>query len=42
VRDRLRLGGATRVGWSTWLASAPARRDPDQLLVNHQIIEAQP
>jgi type VI secretion system protein ImpH len=38
----LRLGGATRVGWSTWLASAPARRDPDQMLINHQIIEAQP
>lgn len=38
----LRLGGATRVGWSTWLASAPARRDPDQLLVKHQTIEAQP
>jgi type VI secretion system protein ImpH len=38
----LRLGGGTRVGWSTWLASAPARRDPDQMLINHQIIEAQP
>jgi type VI secretion system protein ImpH len=38
----LRLGGDTRVGWSTWLASVPARRDPDQMLVNHRIIEAQP
>jgi type VI secretion system protein ImpH len=38
----LRLGGATRVGWSTWLASAPARRDPDHMLINHQVIEAQP
>jgi type VI secretion system protein ImpH len=41
-RPPLRLGGTTRVGWSTWLASVPARRDPDQMLVNHQIIEAQP
>jgi type VI secretion system protein ImpH len=38
----LRLGGATRVGWSTWLASAPARRDPDHMLIHHQVIEAQP
>jgi type VI secretion system protein ImpH len=41
-RPPLRLGGTTRVGWSTWLASVPARRDPDQMLVNHLIIEAQP
>jgi type VI secretion system protein ImpH len=41
-RPPLRLGGATRVGWSTWLASVPARRDPDQMLISHQVIEAQP
>jgi len=28
----LRLGGATRMGWSTWLASAAPTRDPDQML----------
>ena len=30
-RPPLRLGGATRIGWSTWLASAPAdaRSGPD-------------
>jgi len=26
--------GARRLGWTTYLASAPARRDPDQLLIN--------
>jgi len=33
----LRLGSypcAPRLGWSTWPMSAPAQRDPDQLLVN--------
>ena len=33
-----RLGGATQVGWSTWLASAPPRRDLDQLLVRPDAI----
>lgn len=31
-RPALQLGGATRLGWSTWLASRPAQRDPDQLV----------
>jgi type VI secretion system protein ImpH len=35
----LRLGGATRVGWSTWLASAAPRRDPDQMLISRHVIE---
>lgn len=30
----LRLGGATRVGWSTWLASAKPATNRDQLLIN--------
>lgn len=30
---RLALG-SRRLGWTTYLASAPARRDPDQLLIN--------
>lgn len=30
----LRLGGATRMGWSTWLTSAKPARDPDQMLIN--------
>jgi type VI secretion system protein ImpH len=34
----LRLGGATRIGWSTWLASAPAQRDPPPMLINHSSI----
>jgi type VI secretion system protein ImpH len=38
----LRLGGPLRVGWSTWLTSATPRRDPDQMLINHRVIEAQP
>lgn len=33
-RPPLRLGGSTRVGWSTWLASVPARRNPDQMVIN--------
>lgn len=35
----LRLDGATRLGWSTWLASAPSRRDADQLLIHQGAIE---
>lgn len=38
----LRLGGPLRMGWSTWLTSATPRRDPDQLLINHRLLEAQP
>jgi type VI secretion system protein ImpH len=38
----LRLGGPLRVGWSTWLTSASPRRDADQMLINHRVIEAQP
>jgi len=30
---RLALG-SRRLGWTTYLASSPARRDPDQLLIN--------
>jgi type VI secretion system protein ImpH len=30
----MRLGGATRVGWSTWLASARPATNRDQLLIN--------
>lgn len=30
----LRLGGATRVGWSTWLASTPVATNRNQLLIN--------
>ena len=30
----LRLGGATRMGWSTWLASAAPVKNPDQMLIN--------
>jgi len=33
-RPPLRLGGATRMGWSTWLASAPPRRDLDQMVIH--------
>ncbi len=36
----LRLGGSTRMGWSTWLASAPMKRDPDQMLINPVLIES--
>ena len=36
----LRLGGATRVGWDTWLASATPRRDPDQMLIHPGFIES--
>jgi type VI secretion system protein ImpH len=37
----LRLGGPTRLGWSTWLASAAPRRDPDQLRISRAVIESQ-
>jgi type VI secretion system protein ImpH len=30
----LRLGGATRLGWNTWLHSAPLTSNPDQLRIN--------
>jgi type VI secretion system protein ImpH len=40
-RPPLRLGGATRIGWSSWMASAPAQRDPAQMLINHRVIETQ-
>lgn len=40
-RPPMRLGGATRVGWSTWLASGAARRDPDQLRIGRRVIESQ-
>lgn len=33
-RPGLRLGGSTRMGWSSWIASVPAARDPDQMLIN--------
>jgi len=33
-RPPMRLGGATRIGWSTWLASAPPRRDLDQMVIH--------
>ena len=36
----LRLGGTTRVGWSTWLASAAPTRDPDQMLIHPDVIES--
>lgn len=38
----LRLGGATRMGWSTWLASAAPPRDPSQMLIRHGAIEGSP
>ncbi|MDQ2988805.1 MAG: type VI secretion system baseplate subunit TssG [Pseudomonadota bacterium] len=41
-RPPLRLGGTTRMGWSTWLASAPAQGDPAQMLINHRVIAPQP
>lgn len=37
----LRLGGPTRVGWSTWLASAAPLRDPDQMRISRSSIESQ-
>jgi type VI secretion system protein ImpH len=38
----LRLGGAIRVGWSTWLASAAPSRDPGQMCISRASIERQP
>ena len=38
----LRLGGGTRLGWSTWLASGALRRDPDQMCISRTSIESQP
>jgi len=35
----LRLGGTTRMGWSTWLASTAARRDLDQMTINPASLE---
>lgn len=32
----LRLGGATRLGWSSWLGATAPARDHDQLLINPQ------
>jgi type VI secretion system protein ImpH len=37
----LRLGGPTRIGWSTWLASAPPAQDPDQMRISRSSIESQ-
>lgn len=39
-RPPLRLGGATRIGWSTWLASGAAERDPDQMRISRASIES--
>jgi type VI secretion system protein ImpH len=36
----LRLGGATRMGWSTWLTSTKPTRNPDQMLINPVLIES--
>lgn len=36
----LRLGGATRMGWSTWLASAKPQRDLDQMVINPANLES--
>jgi type VI secretion system protein ImpH len=36
----LRLGGATRMGWSTWLASAKPLRDLDQMVINPVNLES--
>jgi type VI secretion system protein ImpH len=38
-RPPLRLGGPARIGWSSWLASAPAVRDPDQMRISRASIE---
>jgi type VI secretion system protein ImpH len=37
----LRLGGATRIGWSTWLASAEPRADGAQMVISRRAIEVQ-
>ena len=36
----LRLGGATRMGWSTWLASSAPQRDLDQMVMNPVQVES--
>ena len=36
----LRLGGATRMGWSTWLSSTAPQRDLDQMVMNQSCIES--
>ncbi len=36
----LALGGATRVGWSTWLTSKAPLRDPDQMRIGRRAIES--
>jgi len=36
----LRLGGATRMGWSTWLASSKPQRDLDQMLIHPASLKA--
>lgn len=36
----LRLGGATRMGWSTWLTSTAPVRNPDQMLINPATIDS--
>jgi type VI secretion system protein ImpH len=36
----LALGGATRVGWSTWLTSTAPHRDPDQMRIGRRAIES--
>ena len=41
-RPGLLLGGPTRIGWSAWLASAAASRDPDQMRISRSSIELQP
>jgi type VI secretion system protein ImpH len=38
----LRLGRGTRVGWSTWLASAAPSRDPGPMRISRSSIECQP
>ena len=40
-RPPLRLGGPTRIGWSTWLASAAPTQDPDQMRISRSSIESQ-
>ncbi|MHC4502611.1 MAG: type VI secretion system baseplate subunit TssG [Planctomycetota bacterium] len=37
---RVRLGSYGRLGWTTWLASGPFDRDPDDLAVGESQIEA--
>jgi type VI secretion system protein ImpH len=35
----MRLGGTTRIGWSTWINSATPRKNPDQMLIHPSAIE---